>query len=109
MKPTDRPVDQPTPERPFDADELLGRILTEPSFPAQILIVAARLMASSTDPINPWTLHQRLTTAEDAICGILPDPVRTDASSRARAALPPLGGAPQWQYATTLREIAGSL
>lgn len=89
--------------------EAPASVLTEPSYAAQILIITARLLGENVDDIGRWTLDERLTTATDAICGTLPEAVRTDATTRARNALPPLGRISCGQYAELLRRAAKGL
>ncbi|MBW5420294.1 hypothetical protein GKQ77_01745 [Streptomyces sp. BG9H] len=91
------------------ADEALRRVLAEPSLAAQILLVTARLLGESTDTLGMHQLDRRLTTAIDAICGALPEAVRTDAATRARSALPPLTSISCGRYAAHLRAAAREL
>lgn len=78
------------------------------SYAAQILTVAARVLpyGDSVGDVNPWNLHEALTTAEDAIVGQLPEAVRHDASTRARASLPKLTAISRGEYAQQLRTMA---
>ncbi|MFC9682703.1 hypothetical protein [Streptomyces sp. NPDC056948] len=85
-------------------------VLTEPSYAAQILTVTARLLGFTAQTINIWQLERDLTTAADAVCGTLPEAVRHDASTRARASLPPLPlGTQAHDYAEQLRSAATGL
>lgn len=91
--------------------EVLATVLAEPSYAAQILIVAARVLShgDSVGPVDAWNLHDALTTAEAAIVGTLPEAVQHDASARARAALPPLTRISRGEYAIQLSAAAKDL
>ncbi|KMS71319.1 hypothetical protein ACH49_24815 [Streptomyces leeuwenhoekii] len=86
-------------------------VLTEPSYAAQVLTVAARVLRlhDSTGPVDPWNVHDALTTGEQAVLTTLPESVRTDASTRARAALPPITRISRGEYALRLADAAKGL
>ncbi|MFJ8049837.1 hypothetical protein [Streptomyces luteogriseus] len=95
----------------IDAGEVLASVLTEPSYPAQILTVTARLVELDMfTSVTPWSLDQHVTTAEATILvNSLPEAVHHDASTRARNALPqPYSGTPT-EYARQLRTAAKAL
>ncbi|MCG0066286.1 hypothetical protein L0F81_23845 [Streptomyces tricolor] len=86
-------------------------VLPEPSYAAQILTVAARVLClgSSVAPVTPWSVHDALTTGEKAITATLPDAVRADASARARAMLPQIARTSCGEYAVRLADAARDL
>jgi hypothetical protein len=88
---------------PPDIDDILRRLVEQPSYAAQILTVAARLLELDIfTPLTPWSLDQAVTGAEKAILHTLPESVQHIASTRARNHLP-------YPYAGTRREYADRL
>ncbi|MGW0131913.1 hypothetical protein [Streptomyces sp. NPDC003299] len=103
MERTEQPPMQPSPPP-------LG-VLTEPSYAAQVLIVAARVLrlGDTAGAIHPSNVHDALNTGENAILTTLPDTVRADASARARGALPQLTRITCGEYAERLDDAAKGL
>ncbi|MFG2679209.1 hypothetical protein [Streptomyces sp. NPDC048392] len=90
-------------------DEALRKLVEQPSYAAQVLTVTARLTERRSTPVNPWSLHEDLLTAEAAILDPLPEAVQHIATTRARTHLPyPYAGTGH-EYATRLREAAEAL
>jgi hypothetical protein len=96
--------------QPPDIDEVLHRLIEQPSYAAQVLTVTARLLERDTiSEVTPWSLDQDLAVAETAILGTLPESVRHIASTRARRALPVPYAGNRGAYAGRLRAAAEAL
>jgi len=96
---------QPTP-----TDEALRRLIDQPSYGAQVLIVAARLL--EMDPTEPMTGRaggMAMTIAIDTVLKNLPQVVSDDSVARARRALPDLSGITRGEAALRLRAAAEAL
>ncbi|MEU6661237.1 hypothetical protein [Streptomyces sp. NPDC046821] len=101
---------RPKQPRPTPIDEALERLLTEPSYAAQTLIVTARLLEmDAAEPLTPLARKHALTIASDAILAKLPDVVRRDSIDRALVAMPDLDTITRGEYALRLRDAAKSL
>ncbi|WP_326728998.1 hypothetical protein [Streptomyces phaeochromogenes] len=88
----------------------LPAAVREPSYAAQILTVAERLLQRDcTEPVDAWTLDDDLTTATDAIVATLPAVVAESAALLARAQLPPFTGISRGEYALRLHTAAREL
>ncbi|MET7475095.1 hypothetical protein ABZT17_12140 [Streptomyces sp. NPDC005648] len=95
----------------MDPGEVLARVLSRPSHPAQIISATVVLLEQhgSTSPVTAGNLQTDLTAAEDAIVGTCPEAVRHTAAFRARSVLPPLADVSRGEYATLLRAAAREL
>ncbi|MEU3507930.1 hypothetical protein ABZ733_08360 [Streptomyces longwoodensis] len=79
--------------QPPDIDEALRRLIEQPSYGAQILIVTARMLEMDAAEPTTWTARRRAwNIAIDAVLGRLPEAVRHDSIERAQRALPDLTG-----------------
>lgn len=85
--------------------------LPEPSYPAQILTVAARILTMEPPhwTLDTHTLNAAMHTAGRAVLATLPESVQQEARSRTRAALPAIAGQSRGQYAERLRYTARGL
>ncbi|MFE6903812.1 hypothetical protein ACFVFJ_44525 [Streptomyces sp. NPDC057717] len=91
-------------------DEALQRLLTEPSYAAQTLIVTARML--ELDAAQPVTGTARENAFDIAIATILtplPEVVHNESRDRAREAFPPLTPISRGEYALQLRDAAKGL
>jgi len=96
---------QPTP-----IDEALRRLIEQPSYGAQVLIVTARML--EMDPTEPMTNRaggKAMTIAIDTILKPLPRAVGDDSLTRATRALPDLTGITRGEAALRLRKAARDL
>jgi len=96
---------QPTP-----TDEALRRLIEQPSYAAQVLIVTARIL--ETDPGEPMTGQAGATAtsiAVDTVLKPLPQAVREDSAVRARRVMPDLSGITRGEAAVRLRSAAEAL
>jgi hypothetical protein len=96
---------QPTP-----TDVALRRLIEQPSYGAQVLIVMARML--EMDPAEPMTGRagaMAMNIATDAVLTPLPHVVRADSIDRARRVLPDLSGITRGEAALRLRAAAKEL
>ncbi|MGO4630525.1 hypothetical protein AB4225_06210 [Streptomyces sp. 2RAF24] len=93
----------PTPSAPLRATPT-----TEPSYTAQVLLVAARVL--DMDPateLYPVTLTYAMDTAADSVLRTLPTPVANATRAAVREVLPEARPAEtRGEYALRLRQIA---
>ncbi|WP_328439346.1 hypothetical protein OHA71_23700 [Streptomyces sp. NBC_00444] len=95
---------------PSPVDEALRVLLTEPSYAAQTLIVAARMLEMDAgQPVTGLACEHAIDIAADAILGQLPDPVSEDSLARLYRVLPPLATVSRGEYALRLRAAAKEL
>lgn len=93
--------------QPDPVDEGLRILLTTPSYAAQVLIVAARML--EMDPAEPMTGRagsMAMNIATDTVLKPLPAAVRDDSVDRARRVLPDLSGITRGEAALRLRAAA---
>ncbi len=97
--------------QPPDIDEALRRLIEQPSYGAQVLIVTARML--ERDPAEPMTRRAgglAMTIAIDAVLKPLPQVVIDDSVARATRALPDLtGDITRGEAALRLRDAAKAL
>lgn len=96
---------QPTP-----TDEALRRLIEQPSYGAQVLIVTARML--EMDPAEPMSTRAggtAMTIAIDTVLKPLPQFVRDDSIDRATRSLPDLTGITRGEAALRLRKAAEAL
>lgn len=96
--------------QPDPTDEAVRRLLEQPSYGAQVLIVTARML--EMDPAQPMTARAgglAMQIAVDAVLAPLPQVVRDDSFERATRALPELTGITRGEAALRLRAAARSL
>ncbi|MFE5658346.1 hypothetical protein ACFQ9H_19415 [Streptomyces sp. NPDC056517] len=94
----------PTPSAPLPATPLDG-----PSYTAQVLLVAARLVgvASATD-LTPAAVTYAMNIATESVLGTLPEVVAEATRAAVREVLPEAyDRETRGEYALRLREIAG--
>lgn len=97
------------PTRPNPFDEALRRLLTQPSYAAQTLLVTARMLELDADqPMTGLAREGAIDVAADTILSRLPDVVCQDSLARAYDAMPPLT-ATRGEYALQLRDAAKGL
>lgn len=97
MERTDQPTQQPSPTPP-------------PSYAAQVLTVAARILDMHPDAFaNPRLISQAYAIATDAILTTPPAAVTEDSAARAEDAMPSYDGQLCGEYAAHLRQIAKGL
>ncbi|MFB7162305.1 hypothetical protein [Streptomyces sp. NPDC056242] len=96
--------------QPNPIDEALQRLLTEPSYAAQTLIVAARMLElDAAQPVTGTARENAFAIAIATILTPLPEVVRDESSGRAREAFPPLTPISRGEYAIQLRDAAKGL
>ncbi|MFE9935877.1 hypothetical protein [Streptomyces hirsutus] len=96
--------------QPPDIDEALRRLIEQPSYGAQALIVTARMLElDSTEPVTRLACERALDIAADTILRNLPDVVCSDSMDRVYRALPPLTQITRGEYALRLRAAAKEL
>lgn len=94
-------------------DEALRRLIEQPCYAGQVLIVTARML--EMDPTEPMTNRaggMAMTIAADAVLKQLPDAVRDDSLDRAAGVVSVLGeptGITRGEYALRLRAAAKEL
>jgi len=96
---------QPTP-----TDEALRHLIEQPSYGAQVLIVAARIL--EMDPAELMTGRvggMAMTIAIDTVLTPLPKVVADDSVARAKRALPDLANITRGEAALRLRAAAEAL
>ncbi|MEU1275303.1 hypothetical protein [Streptomyces sp. NPDC005799] len=96
--------------QPNPTDEALRRLIDQPSYGAQVLIVTARML--ELDPTEPMTNRaggMAMNIAVDAILKPLPQVVRDDSFERATRVLPDLTGITRGEAALRLRAAAEAL
>lgn len=95
---------------PSPEDVALQRLIDQPSYGAQVLVVTARML--EMDPIEPMSTRaggMAMTIAIDAVLATLPQVVRDDSIARATRALPDLTGITRGEAALRLRKAAEAL
>jgi hypothetical protein len=104
-EPTDHPSEQ------SDAtDVALRTLLEQPSYAAQTLTVAARVLElDAAQPITGAARQHAIDIAAEAILGKLPPVVRWESRTRLDSALPPLTPISRGEYALLLRAAAKGL
>ena len=92
---------------PTPTDEALQRLIEQPSYGAQILIVTARMLEMDpTEPISNRASGMAMTIAIDTVLKTLPQVVRDDSIDRATRVLPDLTGITRGEAALRLRAAA---
>jgi hypothetical protein len=95
---------------PDPTDEALRRLIEQPSYAAQVLIVAARMLEmDSAQPMTGRAGGLAMNIATDAVLTPLPHVVRADSIARARRVLPDLSGITRGEAALRLRAAAKGL
>jgi hypothetical protein len=97
--------------QPDPTDEALRRLIEQPSYAAQVLIMTARLLEmDATEPMTGLARERAIDIASDSILRTLPQIVCTDSLSRAYRVLPSTP-APitRGEYALRLRAAAKEL
>lgn len=93
---------QPTP-----TDEALRRLIEQPSYGAQVLIVTARMLEMDPDqPMDQRAGGMAMTIAIDTVLKPLPRAVADDSIARATRALPDLTSITRGEAALRLRTAA---
>jgi hypothetical protein len=95
---------------PDPTDEALRRLIEQPSYAAQVLIVTARML--EMDPAEPMTGRagaMAMNIATDTVLTPLPQVVRADSITRARRVLPDLSAITRGEAALRLRAAAKEL
>ncbi|MFI5685875.1 hypothetical protein [Streptomyces sp. NPDC051636] len=96
--------------QPDPTDEALRRLIEQPSYGAQLLNFAARLLnMDATADMDDASLRRAMNIATDAVLKDLPEVVRDIALQRARSHMPPLTGITRGEAALRLRAAAGAL
>ncbi|RSR98045.1 hypothetical protein EF913_28355 [Streptomyces sp. WAC04189] len=97
--------------QPPDIDEALRRLIEQPSYAAQVLIVFARMLELDAAETATWTARRRAwEIATDAVLRELPEVVSCDSIQRAQGALPDLtGNITRGEAALRLRAAARAL
>ncbi|MFE3853406.1 hypothetical protein ACFXPN_20000 [Streptomyces griseorubiginosus] len=96
--------------QPDPVDEGLRVLLTEPTYAAQVLLVAARMLTMDSDePMTGRVGGMAMNIATDAVLTPLPQAVREDSLIRARRVLPDLSGITRGEAALRLRAAAEEL
>jgi hypothetical protein len=96
--------------QPSLTDEALRRLIEQPSYDAQVLIVTARML--EMDPTEPMTQRaggMAMTIAIDTVLKPLPKAAADDSVARATRALPDLTGITRGEAALRLRKAAKDL
>ena len=95
---------------PDSTDEALRRLIEQPSYAAQVLIVAARMLTMDPDaPMTGRAGGMAMEIATDTVLATLPEAVREDSIGRARRVLPDLSGITRGEAALRLRAVAQEL
>ncbi|MGI5408698.1 hypothetical protein ACQEV9_18130 [Streptomyces chartreusis] len=96
---------------PDAVDVALRVLLTEPSYAAQTLIVAARMLEmDAASPITANAREHAMDIATDVVLAKLPEAVDHESRRTAYRALPPLAPAgTRGEYAHRLRAVAEDL
>ncbi|MFC7906446.1 hypothetical protein [Streptomyces nigra] len=96
---------------PDPVDAALQVLLTEPTYAAQTLIVAARMLEmDAASPITADAREHAMDIATDAVLSTLPEAVDHESRRSAYRALPPLAPAgTRGEYALRLRAAARDL
>ncbi|WP_330339381.1 hypothetical protein [Streptomyces sp. NBC_00557] len=88
-------------------DEALRRLIEQPSYAAQLLTIAARLLQmDASAAMDDATLRRAMNIAIDAVLANLPEAVRETALERAESHLPDLAGVTRGEAALRLRAAA---
>jgi len=96
---------QPTP-----TDEAIRRLLEQPSYAAQALVVTARMLEMDAgQPMTGRSRERAIDIAADVIMSTLPDGVARDSMARLYRVLPPLADITRGEYALRLRSAAKAL
>lgn len=96
--------------QPTLTDEALRRLIEQPSYGAQVLIVTARMLEMDpTEPMTGRAGHMAVNIAIDTVLKPLPQAVRDDSVDRATRALPDLAGITRGEAALRLRKAAKAL
>jgi len=96
--------------QPDPVDEGLRVLLTQPTYAAQVLIVAARMLTMDPDaPMSGRAGAMAMEIATDTVLATLPEAVREDSIGRARRVLPDLSGITRSEAALRLRAVAQEL
>ncbi|MDT7847226.1 hypothetical protein [Streptomyces justiciae] len=91
-------------------DEALQRLIDQPSYGAQVLVVTARMLEMDPEqPMDNRAGGMAMTIAIDAVLKPLPQVVRDDSIARATRALPDLTGITRGEAALRLRAAAEAL
>ncbi|MBK3572619.1 hypothetical protein JHN63_02025 [Streptomyces sp. MBT65] len=91
-------------------DEALRRLIEQPSYAAQVLIVMARMLEmDGTQPVGPVAQRRALDIATDTVLGTLPEVVRRDSLERAHRVMPDLSAGTRGETALRLRAAAKNL
>lgn len=100
------------PERtqPDHIEAALRRLIEQPSYAAQTLTVAARLLEmDAAQPITGCAREHAIDIAAETILGRLPDVVAAESMTRLYGALPPLAPISRGEYALRARAAAREL
>ncbi|MCF2130147.1 hypothetical protein L1I79_27495 [Strepomyces sp. STD 3.1] len=97
--------------QPPDIDEALRRLIEQPSYAAQVLLVTARMLEmDAAEPMSDRAAGMAMTIAIDAVLKPLPQAVSDDSVARATRALPVLtDGITRGEAALRLRAAARDL
>jgi hypothetical protein len=96
--------------QPDPLDVALRVLLDEPSYAAQTLTVAARVLEmDAAQPITGAARQHAVDIAAESILGKLPSVVRWESRTRLDSALPPLTPISRGEYALLLRAAAKGL
>ncbi|TLQ45775.1 hypothetical protein [Streptomyces marianii] len=93
-------------------DEALHKLLNQPSYAAQTLLVTARMLELDADqPMTQTAREQALDIGADTILSRLPDAVHEDSLARAYKALPavPSLSITRGEFALRVRKAAEAL
>ncbi len=91
-------------------DVALRRLIEQPSYAAQVLIVMARMLEmDGTQLMSPVARRCALDIATDTVLGTLPEVVLRDSLERAHRVMPDLSDGTRGEAALRLRAAARSL
>lgn len=91
-------------------DVALRRLIEQPSYGAQILVVTARMLEmDAAEAMTGLAYERALDIAADIIVGQLPDAVSEDALDRVYRVRPPIAAVTRGEYALRLRAAAKEL
>lgn len=95
---------------PSRSDEALRRLIDQPTYSAQVLIVMARILEMDRKlPLTDTVRRQALDISIYAVLGTLPPAVRHDSLDRVRAVMPDMADCTRGQAAVSLRTAANNL
>lgn len=91
-------------------DVALQRLIEQPSYGAQVLVVTARMLEmDAAEPMTRLAYERALDIAADAVVGQLPEAVSEDTLDRVYRVRPPIHAVTRGEYALRLRAAAKEL